>query len=112
MHTYMCSITTEMYMYTECIIINSSACYILVKASQREILHKGVVEGRIKHEAKPSALLVSRPRPRAKPSALLVSRPRPRAIFPIVHERKRCFNWFSVIYGAIQIQENGEQRVG
>ncbi len=98
MHTYMCSITTEMYMYTECIIINSSACYILVKASQREILHEGVVEGRIKHEA--------------KPSALLVSRPRPRAIFPIVHERKRCFNWFSVIYGAIQIQENGEQRVG
>ena len=47
------------------------------------VLHEGVVEGRIKHEA--------------KPSALLTSRPRPRAIFPVVHERKRCFNWFSVI---------------
>ena len=38
----------------------------------------------------------------AKSSALLASRPRLRATFPIVHERKRCFHWFSVIYGAIQ----------
>ena len=50
-------------------------------------MHEGLVEGLIKHEA--------------EPSALLASRSRPMAIFPIVHERKRCFNWFSVIYGAI-----------
>jgi len=32
-----------------------------------------------------------------RPRAVLVSRPRPRAIFSIVHERMRCFNWFIVL---------------
>ena len=45
-----------------------------------------MAEGQIKHVA--------------KPSALLASRPRSRAIFPVVH--KRCFNWFSVIYEAFK----------
>ena len=38
----------------------------------------------------------------AKLSALLASRPRPSAIFPVVLKRMWCFNWFSVMYGAIQ----------
>ena len=31
-------------------------------------------------------------------AAIFASRPRPRAIFPVVHERKRYFNWFIATY--------------
>ena len=48
----------------------------------REILHEGCVERLIQHEA--------------KPSAVLASRHAPSAIFPALHERDRCFNWFIV----------------
>jgi len=47
-------------------------------------VHRGVVESLIKREA--------------KPSAIFASRPRPRAIFPVVHGRKRYFNWFIATY--------------
>ena len=63
-----------------------------MRIALREILHEGVVES---HEAQPSALF-------SRNHA-------PSAIFPVMHERERCFNWFIVT--ALSTIRNGLSEV-
>ena len=53
---------------------------------------------------------VNRARGEAECSVSL-SRPHPSAIFPIVHKRKRCFNWLRVIYGVIRMESSQQNLV-